>query len=59
MSLVRQLCVLLPAGYILSKIGGLDAVWWAFPFAEIFSLILSLGFRRYIYRKEIDPLEED
>lgn len=56
MSLVRQLCVLLPAAFVLSKLGGLDAVWWAFPFAEIFSLALCLVFRRHIYRKEIEPL---
>lgn len=56
-SLVRQLCVLLPAGYIFSRIGGLDAVWWAFPFAEIFSLIMCIFFRRYVYKKQVDPLE--
>lgn len=56
MSLVRQLCVLLPAAFLLSKMGGLDAVWWAFPFAEIFSLALCLAFRRHIYQKEIEPL---
>ena len=56
MSLVRQLCVLLPAAFVLSKLGGLDAVWWAFPFAEIFSLALCLVFRRHIYQKEIEPL---
>lgn len=53
---VRQLCVLLPAAFILSKIGGLDALWWAIPFAEIFSLSLCLVFRKYIYKKEIEPL---
>lgn len=57
-SLVRQLCVLLPAGYIFSKIGGLDAVWWAFPFAEIFSLIMCIFFRRYVYKKQVDPLSD-
>ena len=56
MSLVRQLCVLLPAAFVLSKLGGLDAVWWAFPLAEIFSLALCLVFRRHIYQKEIEPL---
>lgn len=56
MSLVRQLCVLLPAAFVLSKIGGLDAVWWSFPFAEIFSLALCLAFRRHIYQKEIETL---
>lgn len=58
MSLVRQLCVLLPAAFVLSKLGGLDAVWWAFPLAEIFSLALCLVFRKHIYQREIEPLRE-
>ena len=31
MSMCRQLIVLLPAAWILSQIGGLNAVWWCFP----------------------------
>lgn len=57
-SLLRQLFVLLPAAYILSKIGGLDAIWWAFPIAEIASLALSAMFLMHLYRKEIKPLYE-
>lgn len=55
-SLIRQLCVLLPSAYILSKVGGLHAVWWSFPIAEVASLILCTIFLRHIYRKEIKPL---
>lgn len=40
-SLLRQLIVLLPAAYFLSKIG-LYAVWYAFPIAEVFSLAASV-----------------
>lgn len=40
-SIMRQLVVLIPAAYILAKIGGLDAVWWAFPIAEAMSLAVS------------------
>ncbi|MFU0831661.1 MAG: Staphylococcal virulence regulator protein A [Oscillospiraceae bacterium] len=42
-SLLRQLVVLLPTAYLLSKIG-LDAVWFAFPIAEIVSLTASFVF---------------
>ncbi len=56
-SITRQLIVLLPSAYILSKIGGLHAVWWSYNIAEIFSLALSLIFYRYIYYKIIKPLE--
>lgn len=40
-SLLRQLVILLPCAYLLSKIG-LDAVWYAFPIAEGVSLAASI-----------------
>jgi len=43
-SIMRQLVVLIPAAFILSKLGGLSAVWWAFPIAELISLTFSLIF---------------
>ena len=43
-SICRQLVVLLPASYFLGKLGGLDAIWWAFPLAEIVSFAFSLIF---------------
>ena len=55
-SVVRQLVVLLPAAFILSRIGGLDAIWWSFLFAEAASMILSTLFMRKLYRKEIKPM---
>lgn len=57
-SVVRQLFVLLPVAYVLSRIGGLSTVWWAFPVAEVVALILCVVFLRYAHRKEIHPLEE-
>jgi len=32
-------------------------VWWSFPFAEIFSMILSALFLYKVYQKEIAPLK--
>ncbi|MBO5943817.1 MAG: MATE family efflux transporter [Clostridia bacterium] len=40
-SVCRQLVVLLPAAWILSKTGRLEFVWFAFPIAECVSLVLS------------------
>ena len=57
-SVVRQLVVLLPSAFVLSKIGGLDTVWWAFPFAEIFAMVLCSLFVYWVYQKEIKPLRE-
>ncbi len=40
-SVCRQLVVLLPAAWLLSLTGRLELVWFAFPIAECFSLVLS------------------
>ena len=46
-SFLRQLVILLPAAWVLSK-GGLDLVWWSFLIAEVFSLLyLALMYRKY------------
>lgn len=55
-SLCRQLLVLLPAAYLLSLSGSVDAVWWAFPIAEVVSLIATLIFFNRIYRRKIKLL---
>ena len=55
-SLVRQLIVLLPAAWLLSLSGQLGLVWWSFPIAEVFSVILSILFLLYAYRKEVRPM---
>jgi len=59
MSLCRQLVVLLPAAWILSLLGGLHAIWWAYPIAEVFALVLSLSFFRYCNNKLIKPLGQN
>ena len=55
-SAIRQLCILLPAAYILSIIGGLSAIWFSFLFAEVASLIVSTIFLRRVYRGQIKPM---
>ena len=56
-SVARQLVVLLPAAYILAKLGGLSAIWWSFPIAEIMSATISTVCLIRINRKVIKPLE--
>ena len=55
-SLCRQLVVLLPAAYLLSLTGNVNAVWWSFPIAELASLTFTLFFFSRIYRNKIKPL---
>ncbi len=55
-SVLRQLIMILPAAYLLTKFFGLGAVWWAFPIAESFSLSLSVFFFVRLYRTKIKML---
>lgn len=52
-SVARQLVVLLPVAFILARLGGLAAVWWSFPIAELMSLCVSSFFLFRIYEKVI------
>ena len=47
----RQLLALIPAAYLLSLTGTVDAVWWAFPIAEIVSLIIAIYFLIRVLKK--------
>jgi len=49
-SIGRQLLVLLPVAWLLSLSGNVNAVWWAFPIAEVVSAILSTFFIRRVLR---------
>jgi putative MATE family efflux protein len=55
-ALCRQMVALLPAAYLLSLTGNVDAVWWSFPIAELVSLAATLFFFTRIYRKKIKPM---
>lgn len=56
-SVTRQLILLLPAAYILSRTFGLTAIWFAYPIAEVGSLLISIFFLKRIYNQKIRHLE--
>lgn len=58
-SLIRQLIGILPLAFILSRIGGLDLVWFSFPLAEILGLLYCVIAMRYIYKKDIARLDRE
>ncbi len=58
-SVARQLVILLPAAYILAKIGGLALVWWAFPIAELMSFAVSATFLIITWKKVISKVPEN
>ena len=55
-SLCRQLMVLLPAAWLLSRLGDLSAVWWSFPIAEVVSLAVCLLLYRRVDRTMLKTL---
>ena len=55
-SLMRQLVVLLPVAYLLSLTGDVHAVWWAFPIAEVVSMLTTLLLYWRIYNRQLKPL---
>ena len=57
-SLARQLIVLLPSAYFLSLTGKVQNIWWAFPIAEIMSVIMTTFFLIRINKKIICHIGE-
>lgn len=57
-SILRQLVVLIPVAYLLSRIGGLHVVWWCFPIAEVASLVVSLTFLFSVNRQIISKIPD-
>ena len=55
-SAARQLVVLLPAAYILAKIGGLHLIWWSFPIAEVMSLVITLVCLKRVNKEIVDRI---
>ena len=50
-SVCRQLVVLLPVAWLLAQSGRLELVWFAFPVAEVASMVLSIIFLRRTVRR--------
>lgn len=54
-SVCRQLVLILPAAWLLSKIS-LEAVWYAFVIAEVAALCMSILLYRHVYKNQISKL---
>ncbi|WP_292214818.1 MATE family efflux transporter [Butyrivibrio sp.] len=55
-SVGRQLVVLIPVAWLLAQTGQLEIVWFAFPIAELASLVLSTIFFRKLYKTMMTSL---
>lgn len=58
-SIIRQLVVLLPTAWLLSLVGRVELVWWAFPIAEVVALTLCVIFQRVCYNKIIRSMRSE
>ena len=57
MSIARQLVVILPVAYALAKTMGLHMVWYAYPIAEIASVLICIVLLRRILKTKVNILE--
>ena len=55
-TLLRQIVVLIPVAFILSRIFGLDGIWYAYPTAEIMSVTAAQIMLRKLIKTEIETL---
>jgi Na+-driven multidrug efflux pump len=55
-SFMRQLIGLLPAAWLLSLTGNVNNIWWAFPIAEMVSLIACVFAMKNVYKTQIKTL---
>ena len=56
MSFARQIVVILPVAFIFAKLIGLDAVWFAYPIAEVVSVVMCVFMLKRIIDKKVKPL---
>lgn len=58
-SFIRQIIFLLPASYLLSRIGGLDLVWYGFIISELGSIIYQLFMLKWFKNRIIDQWDTE
>lgn len=56
-SLTRQLIVILPCAYIFAVTLGINALWTAFPIAELVAAVLSAVLLINVFKKQLKPLD--
>ena len=57
-SLLRQIVLILPIAFVLSRINGVTGVWMAFPAAEIIAFVISIIMYIRIKKTVIDKIDE-
>ena len=57
LSMARQIIIILPVAFIFAKLFGLDMVWYAYPIAEVFSVVICIFLLKHILKNKVKPLE--
>lgn len=53
LSIVRQLVILIPAAFLLARLGNIDLVWYAFIIAESIGMVLTILLFTRTYKRSI------
>ena len=56
-SIARQLVVLLPVAFALSRFGNVDLVWWSYPIAEVMSALMTTLFIVKLNKEVISKIQ--
>lgn len=56
MSIARQIVVILPVAFIFAKLFGLSIVWYAYPIAEVISVMICIFLLKRIIKTKVNPL---
>lgn len=56
LSMARQIIIILPVAFIFAKLFGLDMVWYAYPIAEVFSVVICIFLLKHILKNKVKPL---
>ncbi len=56
LSIARQIVIILPIAFIFAKLFGLNMVWFAYPIAEVVSVITCIFMLKHILKTKVKPL---
>ena len=56
LSIARQIVIILPVAFTFAKLFGLNMVWFAYPIAEVFSVVICIFLLKHILKNKVKPL---
>lgn len=56
LSIARQIVIILPVAFVFAKLFGLNMVWYAYPIAEVVSVMICIFLLKHIIKNKVKPL---